>query len=52
VRDSDCILHYNMCSVVFFAQIIDDTDVNWFKAEYNGKFGYIPANYVQYVRPP
>jgi growth factor receptor-binding protein 2 len=24
-----------------------DNDQNWFKAEQNGKVGYIPANYIQ-----
>jgi growth factor receptor-binding protein 2 len=24
-----------------------DSDQNWYKAEQNGKIGYIPANYIQ-----
>jgi len=37
------------CSV--FVQIINDEDPNWFKAEYNGQFGYVPSTYIQYIKP-
>lgn len=30
--------------------ILDMTDVNWFKAEANGRKGYIPSNYIE-LRP-
>ena len=49
VCDGDYI---TVCAAFFFVQIINDEDVNWYRAEYNGRFGYVPANYVQYVRPP
>jgi len=38
--------------VLCFMQIINDEDPNWYKAEYNGRFGYVPATYLQYVKPP
>jgi len=33
-------------------QIINDADPNWYKAEYNGQFGYVPSTYIQYNKPP
>jgi len=34
-----------------FVQIINDEDTNWLKAEYSGQIGYVPATYVQYIKP-
>jgi len=35
-----------------FVQVINDEDVNWIKADYSGQIGYVPATYVNYIKPP
>ena len=37
--------------LLFFFQILDDSDSNWYKAELQGLEGYVPGNYVQFTKP-